>query len=71
MDLNKFFYELDELLGKGKGEEAIAYIQNAMESFGSRRSDEGVRDMIRKLAVFAETFLDMKMQKTTILKRFL
>lgn len=31
MDLNKFFYELDELLGRGKGEEAITYIQNAME----------------------------------------
>lgn len=30
MDLNKFFYELDELLAKGKGEEAIAYIQGAM-----------------------------------------
>jgi len=31
MDLNKFFYELDELLSKGKGEEAIAYIQKSME----------------------------------------
>ena len=31
MDLNKFFYELDELLGRGKGEDAIAYIQKAME----------------------------------------
>lgn len=27
-----------------------------LESFGSRRSDEGVRDMIRKLAVFAESY---------------
>ncbi len=31
MDLNKFFYELDQLLGRGKGEEAIAFIQSAME----------------------------------------
>ena len=38
MDLNKFFYELDELLGKGKGEEAIAYIQEAMEE--ARKLDD-------------------------------
>lgn len=31
MDLNKFFYELDDLLAKGQGEEAISYIQDAME----------------------------------------
>lgn len=31
MDLNKFFYELDELLARGKGEDAIAYIQKSME----------------------------------------
>lgn len=38
MDLNKFFYELDELLAKGQGEEAIAYIQTAMEE--ARKLDD-------------------------------
>ena len=38
MDLNKFFYELDELLSKGNGEEAIAYIQSAMEE--ARKLDD-------------------------------
>ncbi len=31
MDLNKFFYELDDLLAKGLGEEAIEFIQESME----------------------------------------
>lgn len=38
MDLNKFFYELDELLSKGNGEEAVAYIQSAMEE--ARKLDD-------------------------------
>ena len=38
MDLNKFFYELDELLSKGQGEEAIEYIQDAMKE--ARETDD-------------------------------
>lgn len=31
MDLNKFFYDLDELMSRGVSEEVVAFIQDAME----------------------------------------
>ena len=31
MDLNKFFYDLDELLSKGKSREAVEFIQGAID----------------------------------------
>lgn len=31
MDLNKFFYDLDELMSKGMSEKAIAFVQKSME----------------------------------------
>lgn len=38
MDLNKFFYELDELLSNNRGEEAITFLQKSMEE--ARKLDD-------------------------------
>ncbi len=46
---------LDRVLEEEYGE-AKEDFSLFLESFGSRRSDEGVRDMVRKLAVFAESY---------------